>query len=430
MQIFEKLPTIALSQSEPDYDCHNGAVMRLYRDTEKIDFENAVDAYIADGFSLYNSVTVEGNCSSVLTRDGVSVFVFRSECDRIMRITADAYTALPEKNEQPCKAAVKPYFFQFETDHSLIDCGMCYVLQLRDGSFFVIDSAHSYSVNDNDRIYDFLKKLTPDGEKIIISGWFFTHGHSDHICKFMDFLRFNRENVEIKGIYYNFVSPEHRDSVDWDESEKSRIRNFVSLVDSHPEIPKYKLHSLERFYVGNAKMTVLTTHEDVYPLSVSDFNDSSTALMIEVEGTKILIPGDSCRNSSYVMTSRFKDYLKCDILQLSHHGHTGCKSEFYSLAEGKTLLIPNTKIKYDEEWDRREENRLAEKLCSVSYISSQGSVGIPLPYGSGENVLFPDETTENFEGIYDLWAYEYTDEFKENVNKEFTKNSTRKAVVL
>ena len=36
---------------------------------------------------------------------------------------------------------------------------MCYIVRCCDGSFFVIDSAHMYSVNDDIRIIEFLRKL-------------------------------------------------------------------------------------------------------------------------------------------------------------------------------------------------------------------------------------------------------------------------------
>ena len=42
-----------------------------------------------------------------------------------------------------------------------------------------------YSVNDDKRIIEFLKKQT-GGRKPVVSGWFFSHAHDDHICKLTD----------------------------------------------------------------------------------------------------------------------------------------------------------------------------------------------------------------------------------------------------
>ncbi|MBO5859442.1 MAG: hypothetical protein J6R20_06660, partial [Clostridia bacterium] len=53
------------------------------------------------------------------------------------------------------------------------------------------------------------------------------------------------------------------------------------------------------------------------------------------------------------------------------------------------------------------------------YIASNGAVEIPLPYKFGQTKVLPDETFEDFNGIYWLWCYEYTDEYKEKLYKEF-----------
>lgn len=415
MSIFEKLPPVPLAQSEQEYDCANGAFMRVFGDASAADFGAYRDLLINAGFSLYTETELEDNYSADLTGSGITVHLFFSGYDGILRVIADPYTALPAKEPLHINGAVTPSFYLFETDHSLIDCGMCLILQFADGSFFVVDSAHSFSVNDNDRIHAFLRERTPANQKIRIAGWFFTHGHSDHVCKFCDFLEYNCADVEIEGFYYNFVPVTHRDADNWNTSEKNRITRFVSLVDERSDIPKYKLHSLQQFYIRDFKFTVLTTHEDVYPNSVADFNDSSTALMVEYGGTKICIPGDASRNASDVMTARYPKYLKCDIMQLSHHGHTGCRQAFYELAAAPLLLIPNTHIKFDEEYPRLIEDRIAVGLSKEHYISSDGTVKVPLPYGSGKVTVLPDETTEDFNGIYDLWQYTYTDEFKRDI---------------
>ena len=44
-----------------------------------------------------------------------------------------------------------------------------------------------------------------------------------------------------------------------------------------------------------------------------------------------------------------------------------------------------------------------------------------LPYKSGEFTLFSDETFESFSGVYNLWAYEYSKERKEQLYNEYLK---------
>jgi len=419
MNIFDNVPLIASFPDEPEYDCGNGARLRLYRNKDIGAYADYCSLLENSGFSLYDRTQCENNEFRVYTRGELKLFVYFTPCDGTVRVVADGYTLLPAKEPLPTAEKYQTVLYQFETDHSLIDCGMCYIVRCSDGSFFIVDSAHMYSVNDNDRIHDFLRSLTPDGEKIHIAGWFFSHGHTDHICKFLDFLRYNMSDCVLDGVYYNFVAPGHRDENCWEESERQVRLNFAADLAAHPEIKKYKLHSGQRFFINDLEFFVMASHEDVYPASMSDFNDTSTALMMTYKGYKVCLPGDASRMSSDVITSRYSDFLACDIMQVSHHGHTGCRTPFYERAHAPVALFPNTRIKLDEENARLEENRRIIEIADRYFVSSEGTVGFPLPYTPGSEIVYPDETTENFDGIYALWGYTYSDEFKAKVKSDF-----------
>ena len=50
-----------------------------------------------------------------------------------------------------------------------------------------------------------------------------------------------------------------------------------------------------------------------------------------------------------------------------------------------------------------------------------------IPLKNSEILIYPDETNESFEGIFKLWNYEYSDEYKEKLEREFReRNSFRK----
>ena len=42
-----------------------------------------------------------------------------------------------------------------------------------------------------------------------------------------------------------------------------------------------------------------------------------------------------------------------------------------------------------------------------------------MPYKSGEFKVLPDETFESFSGVYNLWSYEYSKEYKEKLYNEY-----------
>ena len=60
---------------------------------------------------------------------------------------------------------------------------------------------------------------------------------------------------------------------------------------------------------------------------------------------------------------------------------------------------------------------IAAVLLCLSYLFNS------LPYSFGGTKRLPDETFEDFDGIFALWCYEYTDEYKEKLRREFLERS-------
>lgn len=399
------------------YDCGNGAVMALYPHSCREEYEAVCAAFTADGFPVFQETEREGNLFCCVKKDGLTVQIWLASDDSALRIAADPFTAPyatePEKGDKPV------VLWQYEVDHTLIDCGMCYIVKNGLGHFFIVDSAHTYSVHDNDRLYDFLRRQTPAGEKIVIDGWFFSHGHVDHIGKFCDFLRYNcGDDVEIKGLYYNFVPCDHRDNGNWMASDKIFTEHFHQLVES-TDIPKIKLHTGQRFFIGDLQLDVLCTHEDVHPKDLANYNDSTVVLRMEAGGSVVMFPGDAGAEESAILCARYPASLKCDVMQDAHHGHFGCTADFYELAHAAVVLFPTTQIMFDGDLPRYEANRKAIELCERYYIAANGTVEIPLPLDLETIRVYPDETFEDFEGVYNLWGYEYTAEYKQRLYREY-----------
>ncbi len=403
------------------YECDDNSSVKLCRETNIKEFEDYCLLLKKTGYTLFDETDINGNIHKTYLSDDMKVKVYFTPCDKCVRIVADKNNTLYCNKAEDFKKTCCAKFYQFETDHTLIDCGMCYIFRCSDNRFFIIDSAHFYSVNDNEKLYDFLRSLTPKNQKIIIGGWFFTHGHTDHICKFTDFIRFNMKDVIIENIYYNFPFNNHPDSVYWDTSEKNTVNNFRFLLKNFDSINIITVHTGDRYYLADLCIEVLCTHEDVYPNSLKNYNDSSSVILLHSNNNKILIPGDAGAEVEKVLSERYGEYLKCDILQVAHHGHFGCSEKFYKTVNAPVVLFPTTRIKYDEEFEHYEANRVAVKLAKEVYISSDGTVGFPVPYKPGNAEIFPDETFEDFSGIYNLWGYTYTDERKEELRQEFIK---------
>lgn len=419
-EIFNNIPLPGVAPAG-EYNCSRGAFMLMYEHCTKADFERECESIERSGFSLFDSFDIENNFHKTYRSD-MMLHVYYCENENVMRIVADPATAFYNNKPESCAKICSTAVWQFEVDHALIDCGMCYIVRCSDGSFFVIDSAHMYSVNDDIRIIEFLKKLS-GGKKPVVSGWFFSHSHEDHIAKFLDIVEYHKNEVDIETVYYNFPDIYHRDYKIWGECHMAMTSRFERIMKNNPDIKKVILHTGQRFFVRNLEFVTLCTHEDIFPRSMADYNNSSTALMMFAEGSKVLFPGDCSSESDRVLVGRYSDYLKCDVVQMSHHGHSGTSPEFYRLADAECVLFPITEIKFYEELPRQESNRVAIEISKEYHIASNGTVEIPLPYKYGQTKIYPDETFEDFNGVYNLWGYEYTDEYKQQLYTDFLKRS-------
>ncbi len=418
-RLIDNLPETGFGDFE-FYPSGEGCELALYRNVSFDMFKSYTDKLVFDGYELVNENEIENNFFKFLKADGFTVSLGYYGCDSSVRIVVDTNKNFPDFNKtERLGCSAKTTIWQFEVDHRLIDCGMCYIIRTQTGAFFIIDSAHTYSVNDCERIHTFLRERTPAGEKIHIAGWFFSHGHEDHIAQFINYLAYYMKDTVIDKLYYNFIDMNHRDGSEWMQSHDGYIKMFDNIVSKHPEIPVVRLHTGQSFYVDNLKFDVLCSHEDVFPDDNSNYNDSSVVLMMTAEGTKFIIPGDAGHVESYILEARYPDYLKADIVQQSHHGHFGTTDKFYRLVDADIALFPVTQIKFDEELDHWSANRVSLSIAKEYYIASNGTIEIDLPYEYGNVKVYPDETFESFEGVYNLWSYEYTSEYKKKLYEEY-----------
>lgn len=425
-KMFSLLPAFA-KESQGTFYCRENCFMRLYKHINQADYAAFCRQLTGNGFSRLQITENNGNLFSAYKKE-VCVTVYYTPCDESVRITVsedDLFPALAPAEDIPDGETV---FYAFENDHSLIDCGMCLMVQCADHSFFVIDSGHYFQCNDNDRIYRFMRERTPAGRKVVVNGWYITHAHTDHVCKLIDFLKYNTGDVVIEGFYQNLLPPEHPNDFG-NHEEKEVAQKLYAELEAYPA-PVYKLHSGMRFYVRELAFDVLYTHEDSYPSIIEDFNDSSSVVMMTARGSKVFIPGDAAVFASEVLEKRFGSSLGCDVVQIAHHGHTGLSEHCYELLAADTAVFPVTRIMFEADVKRHAADRKAIELASRCFITSDGTVAVPLPYDKDTVYALPDESMEDFEKIKRLWRYDYPEEYKRYIYGEFLKHGGKPEELL
>jgi beta-lactamase superfamily II metal-dependent hydrolase len=397
-----------------------GCCLRVRSGVDAAGFEAFAAALGACGFSALQRRELGGNRFAALQKGERRVNLLYTPCCGEMRVTAAEKEAAPCLQPAGCAGEGETVFYAFENDHTLIDCGMCLLVQCPDGSFFVVDGGHYFQPHDHDRLYEFMRGRTPAGKKVTVCGWLITHAHTDHVCVLMDFLRYNARDTVIEGFYHNILPPDY---AVWggDVEEAATVKKLLAALGAYPA-PSYILHTGMRFYVRNLAFDVLSTHEDLHPAFIEDYNDSSVAVMLEAEGSRVFIPGDAAVRAGEKMEARWGSALKCDAVQVSHHGHTGLSPRCYERIGADTAIFPVTRVMFEQELPRQAANRRAIELAAQYFVTGDGTVCVPLPYRREAVSQLPDETTEDFAKIRRLWKYDYPEEYKAYIHETFLKN--------
>lgn len=337
---------------------------------EKSEYDRYVASLAEKGYTLSFENEICGNVFKRFTSDKAFLSVSYSPTEGYVRIISGKLEKnsfvdiLSSGDEKVSDVTVT----QMALDYIGGSFGMCYIITLEDGSFVIFDGGHVRVVNGYPKTYDYVRLYTllkelnkrPDG-KIVISAWFMTHEHADHFNVFYWFCKEYGDKVTLKGycacpcsdaVAYNSVNPEHH-TVNGQLTEALEKMGGASIVT---------LQSGDVFTLGGVKFEILYTVDDLCPKRLRYFNDASFVCKMTYEGQSVLWLGDICTAPSKLLRKRYtEEYLKCDIVNMAHHGLNGAEIELYDIVDAKVLLWSL--------WNRLAEKQLADDAdTSVEYI--------------------------------------------------------------
>lgn len=227
------------------------------------------------------------------------------------------------------------------------DCGMLYVLRLRDNSVIIVDGGEREQATDDacDEFMCRLEELTgaEKGGKIRVAAWFCTHNHDDHMDVFVKLLRRECNRISLERVIFNFPS---KTLYEYENPCTDRLRR--ALKKYAPDAKYLKLHTGQTIRFPDAIFEVLTTHEDILPLSkrVRDdgpyrsLNETSSIVKITFDDCSVLFLGDAEEtNGEELLLLYGKNHLSCTFLQCAHHLINDVRN-IYANIKAKYLLIP------------------------------------------------------------------------------------------
>ncbi len=310
---------------------HNTTIEECIEYTAVLE-ENGYTRYDAKEYPAGTDKSYNKNLFYTYVKNTTQIFVFWAAACRSVHITVAENLPLPptEKIINKKAAKVTPNVAQCK-----LSKGYIYVIQLSDGSFVLIDGDKK---DDDDAIllYEYLQKNTEGKKKPLIAMWMFTHPDYDHISLATEFIKDYSDKVEISAFAYQFTDGDKMQYVYIDSSKIKRdIENLENNIKLYsPGSTVYTLHTGQRYYFSGAEIEILLTADLLYPYAYTSANDTSSALRVNFNnGKTVMFLGDcmqySCRQLAYI----YGDYLKSDILQITHHGLIGGEIGLYKVID-------------------------------------------------------------------------------------------------
>ena len=345
------LPAFTHGEFEFSYDCGDDAMMLSYQADQ-----TGYDAYLSDltqaGFTQYSTNKLGDNSFAVYTResDNVEVHLSLFPVLSVMHITAEPITYLPALQPETVEAKVTPSISMlglegYDTSGSPNQIGESFVFQTSAGNFIIYDGGHNNQL-PSDNIYNKLVELAPDPENIVIDAWFISHAHADHMGAIKWFTKDHAKDVTLKLLVMNLPSDEAISvASEYVENANHDLRECAAQYEG---CQVFKMHMGQVLYLDDAVVTCYGTYEMIAPQSLEYFNNSCMLEYIDLGGQRINMMGDCAPLETAVLTQIYKDQdLKCDIVQICHHGYQGASSDLYKLLAPDYAFWPGGSRSYE-----------------------------------------------------------------------------------
>ena len=376
------------------YRCGEQSVEICLRAVSATEYAGYAETLAADGWVMYSEHAISANRYATFTHPvgrTIHLGYYPALQDGTLRIVSEPSGYLPSPEKSPYTRVADTTFTQI--GRAAVDLntapGMSYIMQLADGSFVLIDGGPA---NDDDEraLWDYLQARTPTGQKPVIAAWFITHAHSDHMALANNFLTDYHDRVDVRLAAYNFplydAVKDARDVNNTPARYQPMIDRFIESIRTYwPSADHLLVHAGQRLYLADAEIEIIFTHEDVFPGEYTWVNHTSTAFRITVGGKSIMILGDCEKRLCQQMADTYGDYLKSDMLQLSHHGANGACLDLYRRIDPEICFWACSQTKFES-----DERMLGTKEgYDFNAYLRDTSIRVRSHYHSGATAIIP-----------------------------------------
>lgn len=215
----------------------------------------------------------------------------------------------------------RPVLYQL-TEHSPFMMG--FVLITPENNAVIIDGGRP---SDVDCIIEHVA-----GRKVV--AWFLTHPHMDHISAFIDVVNNRLAEIDFKRVYYNFPPLDFVEQYAADSAYT--LRDFLACAGA-VEDKLSVVHEGDVLEIDGMRFEILHEFDPAFK-NFDAVNDASIVIRLETADTVVLFLGDLGPEAGAKVLANKRDKLKCDIVQMAHHGHMCVTEAFYQAVHPRACM--------------------------------------------------------------------------------------------
>ena len=345
-----------------EYNSGQGSKTYVKTGATKSTFDEACAAVEANGFKKYTTNKIGNNeFATYVTQTQILHFMYfpnkgelRTAVDK--RGTGTNGFTLPGlSGDNSYPALTNSLMTLVEIENSSWPGGMCLIFKLCDGRFVIVDSGVGGRDNDGSSsgwVYATLAKHAEDPKNIRVAAWVITHIHSDHAGGLVDMARGTYEvsrPSEGQNRTHNVMPREIKQYIKIDTLIFNRPAKNVDgrngwmdeIINAFKVKNVIKAHPGQVFYYGNCKFTMYGSLDLIIDKKVSNHNDESLSMMFEFNNKKFLVLGDAYPQNTAALAKIYKESLKADIVQTSHHGYDNTDAaQVYEYVQATMVIWP------------------------------------------------------------------------------------------
>ena len=336
-----------------------------------------------NGFGEYQKRSVNGNEFAIYTTDDYMVsaqfYPYNKTARVIIEDSQDMSVFEKQEYTKVCDSTLTMVGCEVPLDGgSTSQIGLCLIFTLEDGRLIVIDGGGYYSIM-RDRLYESLRAASPDPDNIVVAAWIFTHPHGDHTGGFIMLSKSQyADKVKIENFISNFPT--------WDVY--ATVGDTGCVLEAREKMKEYadanqvKAHPGQVFQFANAELEILYTYDAILPFKLDTHNTTSMAFSVTIGGQKTIVLGDTQASAANVFRKMYGNYLKADIVNVTHHGLVGGANDTYAIINAPVALWTSGVNVYNER-SKSAYNQTLIKTAKEILVAGDKITRLTLPYVRG-----------------------------------------------